>query len=52
VSPLVFAHAGHWLPQLLYLAPVAVLVIAVLIGRLRDRRSGGASSRPQRDDAD
>ena len=40
MSVVVFAHAGHWLPQLLYLAPVAVLVIAVLVGRFRDRRSG------------
>jgi hypothetical protein len=46
----VFAHAGHWLPQLLYVAPVAVLVLAVLVGRIRDRRSGGRP--PRRDDAD
>jgi hypothetical protein len=50
VSVVVFAHAGHWLPQLLYLAPVAVLVIAVLVGRMRDRRSGG--TRGHGDDAD
>jgi hypothetical protein len=44
----VFAHAGHWLPQLLYLAPVVVLVGAILVGRLRERREarGGA----ERDD--
>ena len=46
----VFAHAGHWLPQLLYVAPVAVLVGAVLIGRIRDRRSGGPTGRS--DDTD
>jgi cytochrome c oxidase assembly factor CtaG len=34
----VFAHAGHWLPQLLYLAPLVVLVVAILVGRARDRR--------------
>jgi cytochrome c oxidase assembly factor CtaG len=34
----VLAHAGHWLPQLLYLAPLAVLVVAILIGRVRERR--------------
>jgi hypothetical protein len=39
---IVVAHAGHWLPQLLYVAPVAVLVVAVLIGRIRERRSGGS----------
>jgi hypothetical protein len=35
---IVLAHAGHWLPQLLYLAPVVVLVGAILVGRLRERR--------------
>jgi membrane protein implicated in regulation of membrane protease activity len=34
----VFAHAGHWLAQLLYLAPLAVLVVAVAVGRWRERR--------------
>jgi hypothetical protein len=33
-----FAHAGHWLPQLLYLAPVAVMLGAVGVGKLRARR--------------
>jgi hypothetical protein len=46
----VFAHAGHWLPQLLYVAPVAVLVGAVLIGRIRERRSRGSA--PRRDETD
>jgi hypothetical protein len=50
VSIVVFAHAGHWLPQLLYLAPVAVLVGAVLVGRVRERRSGGKP--PPHDDTD
>lgn len=34
-----FAHAGHWLPQLLYLLPVLVLVGAVALGKLRERRN-------------
>jgi cytochrome c oxidase assembly factor CtaG len=34
----VLAHAGHWLPQLLYLAPLIVLVAAILVGRIRERR--------------
>lgn len=34
----VLAHAGHWLPQLLYLAPLIVLVVAIMVGRLRERR--------------
>ena len=45
---LVFAHAGHWLPQLLYLAPVVVLVGAILVGRMRERREARESAK--RDD--
>jgi hypothetical protein len=43
---IVIAHAGHWLPQLLYLGPLVVLVVAILIGRMRERRErreGGGS---------
>jgi hypothetical protein len=36
----VMAHAGHWLPQLLYLAPLVVLVVAIVVGRIRERRDG------------
>ena len=35
---LVLAHAGHWLPQLIYLVPLGVLVGVILVGRARDRR--------------
>jgi hypothetical protein len=35
---IIFAHAGHWLPQLLYLAPVVVMLGAVGLGKLRARR--------------
>ena len=35
---LVIAHAGHWLVQLIYLVPLAVLVGVILAGRRRDRR--------------
>ena len=35
---LVLAHAGHWLVQLIYLVPLAVLVGVILAGRRRDRR--------------
>jgi hypothetical protein len=37
----VLAHAGHWLPQLLYLAPLLVLVIAIVVARVRERRGRG-----------
>ena len=35
---MIFAHAGHWLPQLLYLAPVVVMLGAIGLGKLRNRR--------------
>lgn len=37
---LLFAHAGHWLVQLIYLVPLAVLIGVILVGRARDRREG------------
>jgi hypothetical protein len=38
---IVFAHAGHWISGLLYLVPLLALVVAVGIGKLRDRRGRG-----------
>jgi len=35
---IVIAHAGHWLVQLIYLVPLAVLVGVIFWGRYRDRR--------------
>ena len=35
-----FAHAGHWIGQLLYLAPVVALVGALAWAKFKDRRSG------------
>ena len=35
---LVLAHAGHWLPQLIYLVPLLVLIGVIMAGRIRDRR--------------
>jgi hypothetical protein len=32
------AHAGHWLLQIAYLAPLVVLVGMLLLGKLRERR--------------
>jgi uncharacterized membrane protein YtjA (UPF0391 family) len=34
-----FAHAGHWLAQIAYLAPLVVLVVMLVVGRVRDRRN-------------
>ena len=39
---LVLAHAGHWLVQLIYLVPRAVLVGVIVAGRIRDRREAAA----------
>jgi hypothetical protein len=35
-----FAHAGHWLLDLLYAAPLLVMVGVLAVGRLRERRRG------------
>jgi hypothetical protein len=35
---IVFAHAGHWAVDTLYLVPVLVLIGAALNGRRRERR--------------
>ena len=35
---IVFAHAGHVLLDLLYAAPLLVMVALLLIGRVRERR--------------
>ena len=40
---IVFAHAGHWLAQLAYLAPLILLVGLLVAGRLRERGSGANS---------
>jgi hypothetical protein len=42
-----FAHAGHWLVQLAYLVPLAVLVGMILLGKLRDRRAQREDERPE-----
>jgi hypothetical protein len=44
----VFAHAGHWLPQLLYLAPVLAMIGAVGLGKLRQRRRKRSAIEPIR----
>jgi len=37
VTPL--AHVGHWVVDLLYVAPLVFLGVIVLVGKLRDRRA-------------
>ena len=45
MSVVVFAHAGHWLPQLLYLAPVAG-TLAVLLVSIGSTAFDGAKEGP------
>jgi uncharacterized membrane protein YtjA (UPF0391 family) len=33
-----FAHAGHWIAQLLYLVPIMAMVVAILWSRIRGAR--------------
>ena len=48
---LVFAHAGHWLVQLIYLVPLMVLVGVILVGRRRDKREAAHEQvRAERDE--
>jgi len=42
------AHAGHWLVQLLYLAPILLIAVLVGWGKLQEKRG----KRPGRDDGD
>jgi hypothetical protein len=40
---IVFAHAGHWLVQLLYIAPLLVFVVILARTQLQDRRERRAA---------
>jgi hypothetical protein len=39
-AALILAHAGHWLAGLLYLAPVVIVVGALVFQSWKDRRKG------------
>lgn len=46
-SSLLVAHAGHWAVWVLYAAPVIAVLVALLIGSLRERgRREGEGERP------
>ena len=45
--PLVLAHAGHWLASLIYVVPVLVILGALGVQSLRDRRAGDRGARPR-----
>jgi hypothetical protein len=42
---IVFAHAGHWLVSLAYVAPLLILVGVILVGKVRDRREDRTESK-------
>jgi hypothetical protein len=42
---IVFAHAGHWLASLAYVAPLLFLVGVILVGKVRDRREERSESK-------
>jgi len=40
---IVVAHVGHWAVQVIYVAPLLVMVGVVLVGRIRERRRASHS---------
>ena len=34
------AHVGHWVADLLYVAPLVVMGAVLVVARVRDRRKG------------
>ena len=40
MAAIVLGHAGHWVASLIYVVPVAVVVVAICIQAARDRRQG------------
>ena len=47
--PFVIAHAGHWLLNLLYVAPVLVFIVVLSVISFRDRRRMRREEREQND---
>jgi ABC-type Fe3+ transport system permease subunit len=39
-----FAHAGHWLVQLLYVVPVLFVVAAIVWSKIQERREEAAEA--------
>ena len=46
---LIEAHAGHWLAGLLYLAPVLIVVGALMYQSWKDKRLGDEDDEPEGD---
>ena len=49
----ILAHPGHWAVQLAYLTPLAVLVVALVVGKVRERREAAeAGAEPEVSETD
>jgi 4-hydroxybenzoate polyprenyltransferase len=48
-AALILAHAGHWFAGLLYLAPVLIVVGALLYQSWKDKREGADDEDPGRE---
>jgi hypothetical protein len=49
---LLLAHVGHWIWELLVMAPVLVLALALLVAELMDRRAPGRYRREAEEQAE
>jgi 4-hydroxybenzoate polyprenyltransferase len=49
-AALILAHAGHWFAGLLYLAPVLIVVGALLYQSWKDKRQGDDADADQEPD--
>jgi hypothetical protein len=38
------AHAGHWLAQVAYIVPLLLVVVALVVSKVRERRAGPESA--------
>jgi hypothetical protein len=43
----VLAHAGHWLVQVLYGAPVLLLLVFIVVGQIKERKARKAEAEQQ-----
>jgi hypothetical protein len=42
MAPILLAHAGHWLP---YVAPALIVLAAVIVSSIRERRERAVAER-------
>jgi cytochrome c oxidase assembly factor CtaG len=40
------AHAGHWLAQVAYALPIVLVIIALVVSKLRERRARANDGEP------